>query len=311
MTRTLLVLLAIGVAGCDRPPGPVEVLPQPVSSRVDSPIGSIEVSVSASEIQTVEMLDVRVVILTEAGVATEQFAFDPAAAGWTVAHESAGAASAEVSGRFRVERRYALEPFLPGDYEVPSAGARLRLGDDEPILLETQPQFVRVVSVLSESDRELSPVRSLAEAPAAATPSFMPWIVAGACVGVVMVGALVMYSRRRPTRAQQVSTDWRSMLEADATDDRQFARAALALLWQVAGLDTRAPTPRSEDIAQHLLPRLPAGQCRALLDLLRALDAALYASAPLDHATRQHVLGVIDGLAQQNLAALDESEATA
>jgi len=87
---------------------------------------------------------------------------------------------------------YELEPFLPGDYEIPALTIRFGAGQ----VIQTDPVPVRVVSVLPDSSR-LPDIKEIA--PPVALPRLAPWIYGAVLVALAAAG-FWFWRRRRKQR---------------------------------------------------------------------------------------------------------------
>ncbi len=94
--------------------------------------------------------------------------------------------------RVRVEHIYELEPFLPGDYEIPPLA--IEFGQDGRI--ETEAVTVHVVSVLPK-DAGNPEIKEIA--PPVALPGLSPWIYAGGAAVLLAIGLLIWWRLRKRT----------------------------------------------------------------------------------------------------------------
>lgn len=99
--------------------------------------------------------------------------------------------------RITLTRVYELEPFLPGDYEIPSL--EISFGDGQSIA--TEPVSIAVVSVLPEGteDPEIEEI-----APPVGLPGFSWWVYALAALGLAAVTFLFWWRfvRKKPMEVE-------------------------------------------------------------------------------------------------------------
>lgn len=96
------------------------------------------------------------------------------------------------AGVYTLRRRTLVEPFLPGDYQIPPCVLRVPDATTEPALLSTGSIPVRVVGVLGASDSgELSPIPELGTVPEEERASPAPLLV-GIAVASVLAGLGVL-----------------------------------------------------------------------------------------------------------------------
>lgn len=110
-------------------------------------------------------------------------------------------------GKVRIERSYVLEPFLSGEYKVPSMTVRFwKEGEgDEPKVheLETEELSVTVSSLLPETLAELAieDIVPPMEMPAPPMQAAWPWLSGGGAV-LCLLGFVVWRARRKRLSAQ-------------------------------------------------------------------------------------------------------------
>jgi len=115
-------------------------------------------SLSAAELTTVDRLEVRLTLSRSAGVAAGELAFEPEAAGWTVISHTASSPRLEADGSVHTTWTWMLEPFLDGQYTIPSASVELH-DAAHSTLLSTPAQQVSVASVLQGDEATLAEIR--------------------------------------------------------------------------------------------------------------------------------------------------------
>lgn len=118
--------------------------------------------------------------------------------------------------RLQSSRMYVLEPFLPGDYTLPSLEVRFQgPEDDAPKTIRTDPVDIQVTSVLPEGEE--AELRDIA-APATVPPPAWPWIV-GMIAALLLGAAALAYWRWRAAQPKPVPPP-------EPADDRALRRLA-------------------------------------------------------------------------------------
>jgi len=133
-------------------------------SEIREPMtGSVlRVEVDETSVELTDRVVVRAALSWSEGVHVELIEPDWAGFGWHGVVVEPGAIRFDGVG-FRQETVFLLEPFLGGDYEVPSIGIRASSEDVGKRIARLDPVAVEVTSVLGESDGvELSPAIGLA-----------------------------------------------------------------------------------------------------------------------------------------------------
>ncbi len=133
-------------------------------SEIREPMtGSVlRVEVDETSVELTDRVVVRAALSWSEGVHVELIEPDWAGFGWHGVVVEPGAIRFDGVG-FRQETVFLLEPFLGGDYEVPSIGIRASSEDAGKRIARLDPVAVEVTSVLGESDGvELSPAIGLA-----------------------------------------------------------------------------------------------------------------------------------------------------
>lgn len=157
----LILLLIVGCgddvaveAGEDA--GFVSEIREPMTGSV------LRVEVDETSVELTDRVVVRAALSWTEGVHVELIEPDWAGFGWHGVVAEPGAIRFDGVG-FRQETVFLLEPFLGGDYEVPSIGIRASSEDAGKRIARLDPVAVEVTSVLGESDGvELSPAIGLA-----------------------------------------------------------------------------------------------------------------------------------------------------
>ena len=103
-------------------------------------------------------------------------------------------------GKTRITRSYVLEPFLSGEYAIPPMSLKFwKAGEDTSQVHEitTEEFSVRVASLLPEdmADLTIHDIQPPVELPSSHSLSL--WLVSGACGGLVLFAAALVWRRRR------------------------------------------------------------------------------------------------------------------
>lgn len=274
-----LLLLFAGLTACDPAEAEAVRVEPAAAARAESPFGSLEVELPASELRTVDTLAVAVTLTRESGVAAGELVFEAEASGWTVAAEGAPSTGRSAGGGLATRWTFELEPFLDGVYPIPSASIELRPVGADPVVLATPVQSVTVTSVfLAEEEAVLAPARPLIM-PEVAADERPYWFAAaiGAAVFVVAAGVVVTRRLARPRHAPEMP----AVLGDARTRAGALQRRLAERLARLAG------APQSAYSADELAPL--AAQCPWIRDrdavarLLRDLEVAAYGPiAPSD-----------------------------
>lgn len=271
-TRVFWIYLLALATACSHRAAPPEAQP-PAAARATSSLGTLELSLSRTELTTVDRLEVRLTLETQGGVGADELQFSPQDAGWTVVSTSSGGPNIGTDGLVRTIWIFTLEPFLDGEYEVPSAGIGLRDATTTSTLI-TPPQRVMVTSVLAEGQSELSVARAPVEiAEQHDSPSTLPiyLLALGAAVLIVVAGIWWFIGRgRRTTRIETHSAP-------DMTargQVRQIRRDLMRLCSERIG--PVPPACGADEITALARGRLDRDQVQLLHHLLFDLDRLAY-----------------------------------
>lgn len=298
MTRVCALFLSLALAAsmqACRPTDSSSPASEPAAvARAESDLGSLELSLSATELRTVDRLEVSIRLVRRSGAAAGELAFDPEAVGWTVAHQSPPQTRLLETGDLETRWTFTLEPFLDGDYLVPPAGVELISPGADAATLITPPQKVTVTSVLAGSEEtELAPPRAIVEpAPAAdQRPYGFAIAVAGA---VVVIVAAVLVTRRMGRRTVEPIQD------LETPDARAQARKIhQRLAGGIARCCRDGEQAQTTDDLAHLIARCREIQDRdAWVSILRDLDASIYGPttpSPTDLANLDRRAGALLG----------------
>ncbi len=294
-----LMIAVLPLSACQRHEDPPPPLDAVISSRSDSALGSLHITIPSGEMRTVDTIDVNITISTAPGVAITSFTFNPAAHGWTILHETSQTPTMSQASMLVEQRHLTIEPFLPGDYEIPSATAVLRSRDGATATLETSPQSVHVASVLTETDKELAPVRPLLdEQRQAALPPILSRLVwSGIFLAIVFVAAAVLVLRARKRSKEATAAKPRSLNESTLSDP-EFARIALRLIASTIHplQQVSCDAITTEDIIRAINRRDSNPDTSQLVSLLHMLDAAQYSGDSLSKEQRATIRSAIEQL---------------
>lgn len=196
----LAVLTAL-VSGCQRD---ASDQPTPVSVSAQDPHSDVRLMTEApaSEISIADRLWITDRCTWETSAPPS---FEPRSWGdtdWTVI-ETINDPIVHRDGTYTLERRTHIEPFLPGNYEIPAAAVRLTLDEEaeEPKLLRTDSIEVAVLGVLPDEDRgDLNPIAD-ATIPDEPDQTSLPylWIGLGSLTLVIAGGVLYAASTSKNT----------------------------------------------------------------------------------------------------------------
>ncbi|MDE0100872.1 MAG: hypothetical protein OXN89_00685 [Bryobacterales bacterium] len=180
-------------------------------------------------------------------------------------------------------RDYWLQPFLPGDYELPSL--KVRIGDSSS--LSTDPLIVPVTSSLIEGDSELQDIAGPLDVPV----PWWQWVVGG--VAAVALGTLLLYwirQRRRaavpepppPHEVALAALDalLNTSLLADGDVDAFYRGLSAIVRHYIEGrFGVHAPERTTEEFLREIsgLPVISKGHQALLRDFLQSADMVKFA----------------------------------
>ncbi len=198
--RSLAAIAALGAAlwlvACDGEEGARETAPGIVREFADGE-HSLRLELDRDAIVTADQLGLRLAVRAPEGETVEFPEGEGAFGEFAVVREAEVSARLQDGGQVLHVREYALQPFLPGDYELPAL--QVRIGD--AATLSTEPLSIPVTSSLIEGDAELQDI---------AGPLDMPvpwwWWAAGAVAALALIGGLLYWlkRRRRPDAPRRV-----------------------------------------------------------------------------------------------------------
>ncbi len=202
----LSLLLAgayLAAPGCTGDAEPDAAAPALVSEVESGPV-QLSVSSSDASMRTVDRVEVRIQACLDTGAALTELGLDAESEGWTVISDRLLVAQSLPDGRVLHERTLVLEPFLEGEYTIPSARAAWTRGEESGVML-SDPMTISVQSVLKEDDTlELSGRRELppeSEPDEAGVNGTLIWIATRfGWVGVLAIGLVVWLLIRRNKR---------------------------------------------------------------------------------------------------------------
>ncbi len=147
MLSILMALVILVGSGCSR--GVVETSDKAAIVRdIATDDGGVRLVVrtDADELRTVDQLTVWIEVIRRSDVEAALVEPDWQGRGWTLV-QSHDAPEALVENQFRTERVVTIEPFLSGEYEIPSIVVQTQTGP-----IATEPIVIPVVSVLEADD---------------------------------------------------------------------------------------------------------------------------------------------------------------
>lgn len=230
---------------------------------------TLTMKVSRLEITVADRIDVVLEALAEEGTEVELPAPGGKMGEFMVASVEAPASRLAARNRVSIRSRYELEPYLAGDYEIPSL--EIRFGGGRPI--RTEPVRIRVASVLPPGEEALE-IREIA--PPVELPGLGQWIHILIGVALASLGySLYQLWRRRKVRRraarglaphERALWDLTSLMEKDLIGQgRQklfYLRVSAILRYYIEErFGLRAPERTTEEFladlrtSQDLLPR--------------------------------------------------------
>jgi len=283
ITTLGLAVAALATGACsgdsaDRAPEPALV------SAVRSGPIELRVETNRDAIRTVDRVVVLVIATLGPGASLDQLTIDAETEGWTVIEDRRSPPIAADDGRVLYERLLTLEPFLEGEYVVPTASAAWSLGDQSGVA-STDPLTIPVTSVLTEGDGPaLSDARALPPEPIVEAEAANPWPAMALKFGwaIVLVIGLALWLLLRRSEGDPAKAIL-ARLERVATEQGEpseaCAEAAAALRTLSTGADAVAthrlidqlddarfaPAETDPDSARSLVADA-VERCRTLLD---------------------------------------------
>ena len=216
-------LLFLLLVGCERSisqatanAGPIE------SASTDDGRAEIFVYANASEITTLDQLVIRLELFRDIGFEANLVEPQWTSFGWTLIRVDRQPEEL-IDGRLRSEYTVTLEPFLEGEYAIPSVVVKTSMG-----LIQTQPVVVVVGSVLASSDSgELAPSEGF-RIPSDPSVSLVgPIIAVIAGCGVLVSLGLVWWHGRACEKPNLTPTDQLQMVMDGQYRDNDEALACV------------------------------------------------------------------------------------
>jgi len=187
-----VLLVALLAAACRTGPGPRTPQASPIEKHYQN--GPVALTLKVSRRQITAADHVELVLEARAGESDKvQFptpAADRKLGKFTVTRTRSGEPRLVGDNQVLRSQVYELEPFLPGDYEIPALTIRFGAGR----VIKTDPVPVRVVSVLPDSSR-LPDIKEIV--PPVALPRLAPWIYGAVLVALVAAGFWFWRWRRK------------------------------------------------------------------------------------------------------------------
>lgn len=272
---TSVVLLVAGMSSCDRKTAGTGAA-KPIEQRIQAGAGSVKVALDRDQLTTASDARLTLEVTMPAGGAPVIPEPPKDLGGFTLVERSAAAPRLAPDGGTTASETWRLEPFLPGDYTIPSivfaytdpSGAR---GE-----VRSEPIHVTVASELAPDQQEateIGPPRGVVDPASPVQSGAATWTVGGvAMIGVAGIGAGVWYLRKRP----HAETDPCRIAE------RRLLNMATAPLPDPAGAVAEASALMRDCLAARLEP---SARMRTTEELL--------ASPALGIRLSEHDLGVL------------------
>jgi len=218
----ILGLIALLLFGCKEDSGTLaDDEAGSVSEIIESMTGArLRVEVAETQVDLTGVVPVRVTMLWGEGVSVELIEPDWIGAGWAYVTQRGGEIRFDGTEYSQVID-FELEPFLGGEYEVPSIGIRADSDEAGRRIARLSPIGIVVASVLNEADgRDLEPAVGLAEMVAASDVQRINW---GLWIGLgiaIVSGLVILWLRVRRSEDRHESIDPKTLLviAADAEE---------------------------------------------------------------------------------------------
>ncbi|MAY74018.1 MAG: hypothetical protein CMJ31_04690 [Phycisphaerae bacterium] len=234
-------------------------------------MSGLSVQISNASISLVETLDITIEALAPS---TAEPAFDPpladalTSAGWTVREINAAPPAMSGDG-LRYRWTASVEPFLPGDYNVPPL--TLTIGDQT---LTSNPTPIEVSSVIADDATAASEIALDRPPPPASMPSSALWLVISAIAAFVVLLTMIgggVYVIRRFGRTSESPKRPAEPTPAIASEAIRHAIGRLA------------SHPRARALTPHEMRRivLHSPTATTLIDDLERVETARYSGATI------------------------------
>ncbi|MCL4221718.1 MAG: hypothetical protein KJZ65_10170 [Phycisphaerales bacterium] len=294
MKRALaMILLASLLSGCE-PAAPPTQAPEPAATaRATSELGTLTLSLSRTELSTVERLEVAVGLEHASGVTVSELGFQPEQAGWTLVASESSRVLIRADGRAQQMWLFRLEPFLDGTYEVPPARIELRKGT-VTAELSTPSQAVTVTSVLAEAGHELAAARPPVQVAANRNKSALPLLVGGVIAGAMLAGGGLWWrlrSRRKAAAKTQTAVDQPIGARGQIESVRRRLRELLA-----SRIGAMPASATGAEMLASARARLSGEQAARVEQLLAHLDRLWYGPDEPSFADAEAVAGELASL---------------
>lgn len=261
-------------------------------ARYETEDARVEVHVSPATPSIIDAVELRLVVVRDAGVVVRWPDADAIAGDWAASRTQSETNA--IGPRFAESRTYTLEPFLPGVYRTDTVTLEV---DGDPIVIE--PIEVDVAGAAGDASA-MQTVAELREPPPASRDPLNVLVVAGSIAALAALGAVAprLLGRRALQAGSESSTERLARaIESGRTSDaaalREVDHALRARLARVTGKSSRlsatelAATPRT----------------RASLELATAIENARFGS------TDASDLPTLGDRALEELRKLDEGPA--
>ena len=211
----MLVLAAVLLAGCgegnNTPAQSASITEQGHTSEITEPMTGtrLRVTIESTEIDLAGMIVVHTDLQWAGGVTTQLIVPSWEDSGWESVREHREKIVFDGSN-FSQKVSFELEPFLGGQYEVPSFGMRADSPTTGRRIARLQPMQVVVASALTESDdRTLDPIIGLAKPIEVLQDTSSSWIIFAGIGMAALCGiiAIVIRSRGKSTESQQINPE--------------------------------------------------------------------------------------------------------